>query len=114
MALGLIRIRSITSDTNSVSSDHLMASDFRLFFAIFRVPDDRFLVQLPYVTDAETAIHAVKRYSMRGLALRGYVILHTFTHNRLAGAKVVKVDPNISTAADLDRAPHYDMFLIEP
>lgn len=114
MALGLIRIRSIKLDTTSVSSDHLMTSDFRLFFAILRVSDNRLLIELPYVTDAETAIHAVERYSMRGLALRGYVVRHSFQKNRLAGAKVVKVDPTISAAADLDRAPHYDMFLIEP
>ena len=113
MALGLIRIRLITLSTNSVSSDHLMTSDFRLFFAIFRVPDDRLLVQLPYVTDAETAIHAVKRYSMRGLCSAGYVVRHSFQRNRLAGAKVVRIDPTISTAADLDRAPH-NSFLTEP
>lgn len=86
---------------------------FNLFFAILRVADQRMLVELPYVTDAETAIRAVKRYTLRGVALRGCVVRHTFRRNRLSSAKVVKIDSTILTEADVEAAPHWPHLFVD-
>lgn len=86
---------------------------FILYFALLKVADDRLLIELPYVTDASTAIDAVHSNVQRGVAERGYVVRHEFQRNRISHAKVVRITDQ-ATDADLVASPHFTELFMSP